>query len=157
MWNSLFEKQAYHWAIVQLNNESNTPIQKLRPGGSVQGHTEVSCLLHVPLYLWPASVDITCPKPHHCVSCTRPLELFRPQLCCSAQQSDKSDFPRLLFLRRHLTFPFIFSPPTAYYPWRLCGSLWRWAGWRHSSHDGESDNREWWLHGAIRGPEDDGR
>lgn len=47
--------------------------------------------------------------------------------------------------------------PTAHYSGRLRWPFRRRAGGRHSNHHGKSDDRKRWLHGAIRGPEDDGR
>lgn len=46
---------------------------------------------------------------------------------------------------------------TAHYPGRLRWPFRRRAGGRHSKHHGKSDDRKRRLHGAIRGPEDDGR
>lgn len=56
-----------------------------------------------------------------------------------------------------LTLCFFPLSSAAHYPWRLCRPFWCWAGWQHSDQYGKSDNWKWRLHGAIRGPEDDGR
>lgn len=133
---------------------------KLRHCGGVLRHTEAGCYLCVsPFIIWPASVDISwsCPGPQQYLSCSSP----DTYLCCIAQQSSKINSPFAILPPSpplvHLTFSLFFFPPAAHYPRRLCGPFRRWAGWWHTDQHRESDNREWWLHGAIWGPEDDGR
>lgn len=134
---------------------------KLRHCGGVLKHTEVGCYLCVsPFIFCAASVGITwsCPGPQQYLSCNSPDTY--PMLVLN--RAAKWIPPLLSHFfppsrPSHLSLLFYFFSPAAHYPWRLCGPFRCWAGWWHSDQHGESDNREWWLHGAIWGPEDDGR